>query len=68
MTDEIFRTYVGWIGLEQYDETNPVAQAFLDRFEVHGRRPEYVMPITRTTWRDIRGGARCRPTAVARGK
>jgi branched-chain amino acid transport system substrate-binding protein len=46
MNDELFRTYEGWIGLEQYDEENPVAQAFLDRFaEVHGRRPEYVMPI-----------------------
>lgn len=46
MNDEIFRAHLGWIGLEQYDETNPVAQAFLDRFaEVYGRRPEYVMPI-----------------------
>ena len=46
MNDEIFRAHLGWIGLEQYDEQNPVAQAFLDRFaEVYGRRPEYVMPI-----------------------
>lgn len=46
MNDEIFRAHLGWIGLEQYDEENQVAQAFLDRFaEVHGRRPEYVMPI-----------------------
>jgi branched-chain amino acid transport system substrate-binding protein len=46
MNDEIFRAHLGWIGLEQYDESNEVAQRFLDRFaEAHGRRPEYVMPI-----------------------
>ena len=46
MNDEIFRAHLGWIGLEQYDETNEVGQRFLDRFaEVHGRRPEYIMPI-----------------------
>jgi branched-chain amino acid transport system substrate-binding protein len=46
MNDEIFRAHLGWIGLEQYDETNQVAQRFLDRFaEAYGRRPEYVMPI-----------------------
>jgi len=43
--DEIFATLVGWIGLEQYDEENPVAVAFLDRFEKEfGRRPEYYAP------------------------
>ena len=46
MNDEIFRAHLGWIGLEQYDESNMVAQQFLDRFaEKFGRRPEYVMPI-----------------------
>lgn len=36
----------GWIGLDQYDERNPVGQAFLDRFEArHGYRPEYYFPL-----------------------
>jgi ABC-type branched-subunit amino acid transport system substrate-binding protein len=36
----------GWIGLDQYDERNPVAQEFLDRFEHrHGRRPAYFFPL-----------------------
>ncbi len=46
MNDEIFRAHLGWIGLDQYDEDNPVAQAFLDRFEAAtGRRPGYFSPI-----------------------
>ena len=40
----------GWIGLEQYDEANPVGQAFLDRYEgEYGHRPEYYSPLL---WRD----------------
>ncbi|WP_245008624.1 ABC transporter substrate-binding protein [Mycolicibacterium farcinogenes] len=36
----------GWIGLDQYDERNRTAQAFLDRFErAYGRRPEYFFPL-----------------------
>jgi ABC-type branched-subunit amino acid transport system substrate-binding protein len=32
----------GWIGLDQYDERNETAQAFLDRFEAkYGERPAY---------------------------
>ena len=39
-------TQAGWIGLDQYDERNPIAQEFLDRFEEkHGRRPEYFFPL-----------------------
>lgn len=35
----------GWIGLDSYDERNPVGQAFLDRFETrYGRRPGHSMP------------------------
>jgi len=42
MSDEIFRAYEGWIGIEHYDEENPVGQAVLDRFEAaYGTRPEY---------------------------
>jgi hypothetical protein len=36
----------GWIGLDQYDERNPTAQAFLDRFQQrYDRRPEYFFPL-----------------------
>lgn len=35
----------GWIGLDQFDERNEVARAFLDRFEArYGTRPEYFFP------------------------
>jgi branched-chain amino acid transport system substrate-binding protein len=37
---------LGWTGLDQYDETNPVGQAFLDEYEAaFGRRPEYCVPV-----------------------
>lgn len=46
MSDDVMRCFRGWVGLEQYDETNPVGQRFLDRFaEVYGRRPEYYVPV-----------------------
>jgi len=46
VNDEIFETYRGWIGLEQYDEANKVGQEFLDRFQkAYGRRPEYYAPV-----------------------
>ncbi len=36
----------GWIGLDQYDERNVTATAFLDQFEgQHGRRPAYFFPL-----------------------
>jgi branched-chain amino acid transport system substrate-binding protein len=45
-SEEMKALYMGFIGLDQYDEENPVAQAFLDRFErAFGRRPEYYMPL-----------------------
>ncbi len=45
-SDEIWDAFVGWVGLEQYDEENAVGQRFLDRFEaVHGRRPEYFASV-----------------------
>ncbi|MBL7500234.1 ABC transporter substrate-binding protein [Frankia sp. CNm7] len=44
-SDEIWDAYVGWVGLEQYDEDNLVGQRFLDRFEAaYGRRPQYYAP------------------------
>ena len=37
---------LGWTGVDQYDEANPVGQQFLDRFDAaYGRRPEWVVPL-----------------------
>ena len=48
--EQLWDAYLGWIGLEQYDEGNPVGQEFLDRFESeYGHRPEYYSPLL---WRD----------------
>jgi ABC-type branched-subunit amino acid transport system substrate-binding protein len=42
----MWQAIVGWTGLDQYDEGNPVGQEFLDRFEVEtGRRPQYCAPV-----------------------
>jgi ABC-type branched-subunit amino acid transport system substrate-binding protein len=36
----------GWVGLDQYDERNTTATAFLDAFEArYGRRPAYFFPL-----------------------
>jgi ABC-type branched-subunit amino acid transport system substrate-binding protein len=36
----------GWVGLDSYDERNPIGQAFLDAFEQRtGQRPAYFMPL-----------------------
>jgi branched-chain amino acid transport system substrate-binding protein len=43
---EVWEPFLGWTGLEQYDEGNEVGQRFIDRFEaVYGRRPEYFAPV-----------------------
>jgi branched-chain amino acid transport system substrate-binding protein len=43
---EIWDAFVGWVGLEQYDEDNVVGQRFLDQFEAaYGRRPEYFATV-----------------------
>jgi hypothetical protein len=45
-SDMWMQQLAGWIGLDSFDERNPVGQAFLDRFaERHGDRPEYFMPV-----------------------
>jgi branched-chain amino acid transport system substrate-binding protein len=37
---------LGWTGLDQYDEENPVGQRFLDQYQAaYGRRPEYCVPV-----------------------
>ena len=48
--EHLWDAYRGWIGLEQYDEGNPVGQQFLDEYEAaYGHRPEYYGPLL---WRD----------------
>jgi ABC-type branched-subunit amino acid transport system substrate-binding protein len=40
------RLLAGWVGLDSYDERNPLGQEFLDRYEARtGRRPAYFMPV-----------------------
>jgi ABC-type branched-subunit amino acid transport system substrate-binding protein len=48
--EHLWDAYRGWIGLEQYDEANPVGQQFLAEYEAeYGHRPEYYGPLL---WRD----------------
>jgi branched-chain amino acid transport system substrate-binding protein len=44
--EAMWNAMLGWIGVDQYDESNPVGQGFLDQFEAaYGRRPEWVLPL-----------------------
>lgn len=45
----IWNAYLGWIGLDQYDEGNLVGQKYLDEYKKeYGRRPEYcLIPVNR---------------------
>ena len=46
MSDELFGAFRHWIGLEHFDEGNPVAQQVLERFEQrYSRRREYAYPL-----------------------
>jgi len=46
LTPILWNAMLGWVGIDQYDPTNPVGQAFLDGFnEAYGRRPEYCVPV-----------------------
>ena len=46
LNEFIWKAMLGWTGLDQYDERNPVGQDFLDRFAAaYGRRPEYCVPV-----------------------
>lgn len=48
---DLWQAFVGWTGLEQYDEGNEVGQRFIDRFEAaYGRRPQYFAPVV---FRDV---------------
>ncbi|OIN81116.1 ABC transporter substrate-binding protein [Mycobacterium malmoense] len=42
----MWRAFLGWTGIDQYDEGNGVGQRFLDRYgEEYGRRPQYCVPV-----------------------
>jgi ABC-type branched-subunit amino acid transport system substrate-binding protein len=42
----MWNAILGWTGIDQYDEANPVGQAFLDEYEeAYDRRPQYCVPV-----------------------
>lgn len=42
----LWQAFLGWTGVDQYDEDNLVGRDFLDRFEAaYGRRPAYCAPV-----------------------
>src|SRR5262245_38326816 len=42
----MWKAFLGWTGVDQYDEGNSVGQRFLDRYETtYGRRPNYCVPV-----------------------
>ncbi len=46
MLSAVQEAYFGWIGMEQYDETNKLGAAMLNRFEArYKRRPRYFAPF-----------------------
>jgi len=46
MNPVMWQAISGWTGIDQYDESNPVGQAFLDLYQAsYDRRPEYCVPV-----------------------
>jgi branched-chain amino acid transport system substrate-binding protein len=46
MNPIMWNAFLGWTGVDQYDEGNPVGQRFLDKYEAKfGRRPQYCVPV-----------------------
>jgi branched-chain amino acid transport system substrate-binding protein len=42
----MWNAFMGWIGVDQYDEANMVGQRFFDRYQkTYGRRPEWCVPV-----------------------
>jgi ABC-type branched-subunit amino acid transport system substrate-binding protein len=42
----LWKAFLGWTGIDQYDESNDVGQRFLDAYEAtYGRRPQYCVPV-----------------------
>jgi branched-chain amino acid transport system substrate-binding protein len=46
ISEFVWNAMLGWTGVDQYDENNPVGQQFLDQYQAEfGRRPEYCVPV-----------------------
>lgn len=46
LNEIVWNAMVGFVGVDQYDPSNPVGQDFLDCFEKRfGRRPEWCVPV-----------------------
>lgn len=42
----MWNAFMGWTGVDQYDEGNVVGQKFLDEYQqAYGRRPEWCVPV-----------------------
>jgi branched-chain amino acid transport system substrate-binding protein len=42
----LWNAFLGWTGVDQYDEGNLVGQRFLDQYQAaYGRRPQYCVPV-----------------------
>ncbi|HUH68826.1 MAG TPA: ABC transporter substrate-binding protein [Mycobacterium sp.] len=42
----MWQAFLGWTGIDQYDEGNQVGQRFLDQYEeTYARRPQYCVPV-----------------------
>jgi branched-chain amino acid transport system substrate-binding protein len=42
----LWNAFLGWTGVDQYDEANLLGQRFLDQYDAaYGRRPEYCLPV-----------------------
>jgi hypothetical protein len=43
----MWNAFLGWVGVDQYDEGNAIGQDFLDRYakRYNGSRPEYCVPV-----------------------
>lgn len=42
----MWEAFMGWVGVDQYDEANQLGQDFLDRYQAeYGNRPEYCVSV-----------------------
>jgi ABC-type branched-subunit amino acid transport system substrate-binding protein len=42
----MWQAFMGWVGVDQYDEANQIGQDFLDRYQAeYGNRPEYCVSV-----------------------
>ena len=62
----MWNAFMGWIGVDQYDEANQIGQDFLDRYakKYNGRRPEYLRAAGQPRCRrDVGAGVQRLPPA-----